>query len=117
MINTIISLWYIWVTVLAVGFVIGYKFYKFKKKPTDEQIKSIKEWLIIMCVEAERILGSGTGKLKLRLVYDWFIDKFPAIAPYVPFNTFVEWLEEALEEAKHLMETNENVADYVNSGE
>lgn len=113
MINMIIDNWYMLFTALAVGFVGGYLLKKFLNKPTDEQIKNIKSWLVLMCVKAEKELGSGTGQLKLRLVYDWFINKFPTIANIIAFDTFSTWVDDALIEAKHLIETNEFINNYV----
>ena len=117
MVNTIISLWYVWLAILAVGFVCGFYAYNFLRKPTSEQIKNVKNWLVLMCVKAEKELGSGTGQLKLRLVYDWFINKFPAIANIVSFEIFSGWVDDALEEARHIMEENPTVKAYVNGEE
>lgn len=111
--NTIISLWYIWVAMLAIGFVCGFYVYKFLKKPTSEQIENVKQWLIWACIEAERMWGSGTGKIKIREVYDWFITKFPAISNVISFETFSTWVDLALEEARKIIETNQTVNNYV----
>lgn len=37
------------------------------------QKEKIVEWLVYAVTEAEKQLGNGTGQLKLRLCYDWFI--------------------------------------------
>lgn len=111
--NTMIELWYVWITILAIGIVIGFYIKKFINKPTFEQIESVKEWLVWACIEAERLWGSKTGAMKLREVYDWFISKFPAISSIISFNTFSSWVDDALEIAKHIMETNETVKNYV----
>lgn len=113
MINMIIDNWYVWFTALIIGFLGGVLLRKFLNAPTEEQIKNIKSWLVLMCVKAEKELGSGTGQLKLRLVYDWFINKFPSVANIVAFETFSKWVDEALIEAKHLIETNEFINNYV----
>lgn len=113
MINMIIDNWYMLFTALAVGFVGGYLLKKFFQQPTASQVKCVKEWLVWACVEAERLWGSKTGTMKLREVYDWFVSKFPAIAAIVSFDTFSEWVSESLEIAKHIMETNETVKNYV----
>ena len=55
----------------------GYSVYVFVKRPHTEQLKSVKEWMLFAVTKAEKELGSGTGKLKLRYVYDMFIAKFP----------------------------------------
>ena len=61
---------------------------KFDKKTRDEQIHQVKEWLLYAVMEAEKELGSGTGALKLRFVYDMFITKFPLLVALIPFSTF-----------------------------
>ncbi|MFR6482019.1 MAG: hypothetical protein ACLUPD_10785 [Anaerotignum faecicola] len=45
-----------------------------------EQREKVKEWLLLAVTEAEKELGSGTGQLKLRYVYDLFLRRFPAVA-------------------------------------
>lgn len=113
MINSIINLWYVWFTVGVICFVAGFKINAFMKQPKPTQISNIRNWLVLMCVKAEKQLGGGTGQLKLRLVYDWFINKFPEIANIVSFETFGKWVDDALIEAKHLMETNASINNYV----
>lgn len=85
----------------------------FIQKPSDDQIQSVREWLLFACVQAERALGSGTGKLKLRYVYDMFLEKFPYIAKFLTFDTFSQYVDEALEKMKELLNTNERVKEYV----
>ena len=76
---------------------------QFSQKPTEDQIKAIKEWLLWAVTMAEKELGSGTGKLKLRQVYDAFLQRFPWAAKVVPFEQFKLWVEEALIEMKQLL--------------
>lgn len=90
-----------------------YAAYRFFQKPTEEQIAAVKEWLLWAVTEAERELGAGTGRLKLRQAYDLFIQRFPAVSRYVPFETFSGWVDEALEQMKKLLATNAAVKDYV----
>lgn len=84
----------------------------FFKLPTATQIKNIKEWLKFAVIEAEKALGSGTGQLKLRLVYDMAVEKFPWIA-VISFDTFSTWVDEALEWMKGQLETNKAVQDMI----
>ena len=86
----------------------------FFKMPTEKQIAAVKEWLLYAVTQAEKELGGGTGQLKLRYVYDLFISKFPW-ASFIKFETFSGWVDEALEEMKHLLSTNDKVAAYVES--
>ena len=54
------------------------------------------EWLKIAVTEAEKLLGGGMGQLKLRKVYDWFVEKFPFLAAIIPFKVFSAWVDIAL---------------------
>ena len=49
---------------------------KFAKSGKATQLESLRQWLLFAVTEAEKSLGSGTGKLKLRQVYDMFLTKF-----------------------------------------
>lgn len=86
---------------------------KFSKEPTEKKITMIKEWLLFAVIQAEKELGGGTGQVKLRYVWDMFIKTFPALAPLIPFDIFKALVDEALEEMRHLLETNMDVFYYV----
>lgn len=73
----------------------------------------IKEWLLYAVTEAEKELGGGTGQLKLRQVYDLFVQRFPAVAAVISFDTFSGWVDEALEQMREMLAKNEQVAAYV----
>lgn len=77
------------------------------------QRKNIIEWLVYVVTEAEKNFGSKMGKIKLRQVYDWFIATFPIISKIVPFKAFSSLVDIALKEMKYLLDTNENIAKYV----
>lgn len=109
----LIENWYLIVAVVAVIAVGGYCVYVFVKRPTSSQIASIKEWLLYAVTEAEKALGSGTGQLKLRYVYNMFIDKFPYLSEVITFDMFSGLVDEALENMRHLLETNTAVKKYV----
>lgn len=79
----------------------------------QEQIEKVKEWLLYATTLAEKELGGGTGKLKLRSVYDMFVVKFPWLVRVISFDYFSELVDEALVEMRNLLDTNENVKDYV----
>lgn len=78
------------------------------------QREKVTQWLKYAVSEAEKQLGGGTGQLKLRLVYDWFCDKFPVIAAILPFKVFSAWVDTALETMKKWLGDNIKVANYVN---
>ena len=64
---------------------------------------------------AEKELGGGTGKLKLRYVYDLFLTKFNWLAKVISFEQFSDLVDEALEEMKRLLESNNAVKEIVNN--
>ena len=105
----IIENWYIFVGIGAVAAVAGLAVAKFLSMPTEEQKEKAKEWLLWGVTEAEKELGGGTGPLKLRMVYDLFVQRFPAIAKAVSFDTFHLWVKEALKKMEGLLESNESV--------
>lgn len=82
----------------------GYAIYLAAAKP-----KKIKEWLIIACAQAESALGSGTGMLKLRFVYDMFVKQYPIVSQLISFKKFQEMTEESLATLKDWLEKNPKV--------
>lgn len=105
--------WYMFVAAIAVSVVIGVVIGKFLNLPTSAQAEKVKEWLLWAVTEAEKELGSGTGQLKLRQVYDLFIQRFPAIAKMISFDTFMLWVDEALEEMREMLKQNKAVKELV----
>ena len=102
------------VLVCAIGGVVfGCK--KFVQSGKTNQLKKVKEWLLFACVEAERDFGSGKGQLKLRYVYDMFVEKFGVIKYIVTFEEFSNMVDEVLESAIEFFENrqieNKPVAD------
>ena len=77
------------------------------------QKKKVIEWLKFAVTEAEKLLGEKTGQLKLRQVYDWFVEKFPVVAAFLPFRVFSSWVDVALETMRKWLEDNQSVANYV----
>ena len=104
--------WYLLIAGVGVAAAAGFMLYHFFKLPTKEQIAKIKEWLLYAVTEAEKELGGGTGQLKLRQVYDLFVQRFP-VAAVVPFDTFSGWVDEALEQMREMLAKNEYAAAYV----
>lgn len=84
----------------------------FVKLPKDQKIKNLKEWLKWAVVEAEKALGSGTGQLKLRMVYDMATKQFPWLAGIVKFEDFSVWVDEALDWMQKQLEENKKIKDY-----
>lgn len=77
---------------------------------------NVKEWLKWAVAKAENELGSGTGELKLRRVYDWAVEKFPIIKYVLPFCIFSAWVDVALKTLKAQIESNKDIKRYVELG-
>lgn len=69
----------------------------------------VKEWLKWAVCVAEEELGSGTGQLKLRKVYDMFIEAFPTVSAFLPFSIFSKMVDLALEWMREQLDKNENI--------
>ena len=108
-----------WLTIIlsiAALAVFVVKVVQFVRSPSDKQIENLKEWLKLAVTEAEAALGSGTGQLKLRDVYDMAVEKFPWVGEFITFETFSTWVDEALEWMNNQLESNEKVKAYVVDG-
>lgn len=93
--------------------VIGLGIYQFIKLEKDKQIEIVKEWLLLAVVEAEKKLGGGTGQIKLRYVYDMFIEKFKFLALMITFEQFSTMVDMALDKMRLMLSSNEKLKDYV----
>ena len=76
-------------------------------------LRRVKEWLKYAVSLAEKELGSGTGQLKLRKVYDDFITKYPWISLMISFETFSTLVDEALVWLRTQINDNKNIKNYV----
>lgn len=90
--------------------------YRFLILPSEEQIDKVQEWLLYAVVQAEAKLGEGTGQIKLRYVYDMFINQFKWVAYFVTFDEFSILVDEALSKMKDLCKTNSNLVDLISGG-
>ena len=115
--KTLIENWYGIVALTAAFVVAGCIIYSFLKLPTAAQVEKVKAWLLWAVTNAEKELGGGTGKLKLRNVYDIFVQRFPAIAMAVSFDTFSQWVDEALAEMRKMLAENKAAAEFVKGEE
>lgn len=88
--------WFVVVGILALIVCVVFAIYHFFGLPTEKQITSIKEWLKYAVTLSEKELGGKTGQLKLRMVYDLFVSKFPTVAKVITFDTFSGWVDDAL---------------------
>jgi hypothetical protein len=83
------------------------------KYPTKEQLECVSEWLLHAVTNAEISLGSGTGALKLRQVYDMFVTRFPTIARRLPFSVFSDMVDDALVVMRDMLEKNHAARELV----
>lgn len=111
--NWIVDNWYVLIAFLCIGAVAGIAVYRFIKIPTSEQLDKVREWLLLAVTEAEKAMGGGTGRLKLRMVYGMFIDKFPWLVKVVSFEQFSAMVDEALEQMREMLTNNEAVKEFV----
>ena len=100
----LINNWYIivFIAICLVGIYIAI---------TDKQ--KVREWLKYAVSIAEKDLGSGTGQLKLRQVYDMFIERFPVFSKIIPFSLFSSWVDYALEFLREQLEKNNKMKEFV----
>lgn len=112
----IINYWYIIVAVIAALVVAGVAIYRYFGLPSDAQLAKVREWLLWAVTEAEKELGGGTGKLKLRQVYDLFVTRFPWLAKVVSFELFSDMVDDALDEMREMLQNNKAVKELVEGG-
>jgi len=87
----------------------------FSKLTNKEKKERVIEWLIYACTVAEQTYGSKTGKIKLRYVYDAFIQAFPVISKLISYEKFRALVDEALIEVNKLIETNKDIYNIVHN--
>lgn len=112
-ISFILNNWYLIVGGIAIIALVVARILGFIKLPTDKQLERVKEWLKYAVMKAEKELGTRTGQAKLRLVYDWFITRFPIFSKIITFNYFSKLVDYALEWLNKQLEGNEAIQNYV----
>ena len=111
----VIDNWMIIVAAIAFATMSVITAIRFFNKNTDEQREKVQEWLLYATTLAEKEFGGGTGKIKLRYVYDMFVDKFPWLAKIVSFDRFSCMVDESLVKMNELLSNNYAVQLYVDS--
>ena len=76
-------------------------------------IMGFKNWLVWAVSEAEKMLGSGTGQLKLRYAYNAAIKSFPILAKLIPFSIFSKLVDSALDVMRDMIENNDSIAEAI----
>jgi len=113
MMKFITEYWFVIVAGIALASGAGYTVYAFFKMPSDKQLNKVREWLLYAVTVAEKELGAGTGKLKLRYVYDMFVSRFGWLAEVITFEMFSMMVDEALEKMKDMLDSNKAVQSLV----
>ena len=109
----LIENWYIILAAMALGALAVVAVVRFFRLPREQQMENVRQWLLGAVTAAEKELGGGTGKLKLRTVYDAFLTKFPWLAPVIPFEQFSGLVDDALVEMRKLLADNKAVQQMV----
>lgn len=76
-------------------------------------LMGFKNWLVWAVAEAEAVLGSKTGQLKLRYVYDLAVVRFPVMAKVLPFAIFSKLVDAALDVMRDMIENNSSIAEAI----
>ena len=102
-----------WIIAIIIIIALVFRMVVFFKQPNNNQLARVREWLLYAVALAEKELGSGTGQLKLRYVYDMFILRFGSIARTISFETFSTLVDEALYVFRDMLRDNKAVLEYV----
>ena len=107
---------YIAIAMILIGGAILF-IVNFCKAGQAQQMRMISEWLLLAVIQAEKELGGKTGEIKLRYVYDKFLQRFNKVANFITFEQFSEMVDVALERMKILLSSNAVIAHYVKGDE
>ena len=113
----IMANWWLVIIVIALAIFAVYSVMVFTKMPSAAQLASVREWLLYAVAQAEKELGSGTGQLKLRYVYDMFIARFPHFVKFIGFEAFSGLVDEALDIFREMLQQNKDVNNYIGNKE
>mgnify|MGYP006967117400 CR=1 FL=1 len=76
-------------------------------------LMGFKNWLVWAVAEAEAMLGSKTGQLKLRYVYDLAVVRFPIMSKLLPFGMFSKLVDAALDVMNDMITNNSSIAEAI----
>ena len=109
-----------WFLIVAAAILLAAFLFNIKsifEAPASERIAVFEEWLKYAVTEAEKELGSGTGQIKLRLVYSMALERFPWIERMMTFEDFSAYVDEALIWMRKQIEVNKDIRAYTEGGE
>lgn len=70
------------------------------------------EWLVDKVADAEAYFGSETGQLKLRSVYNVFVQNRPILAVFISFNKFSDYVDAALKKFEQMLSDNGKIKEW-----
>ena len=76
-------------------------------------LMGFKNWLVWAVSEAEAVLGSKTGQLKLHYVYDLAVARYPIAAKLIPFAVFSKLVDAALDVMRYMIKHNTSIAEAI----
>lgn len=104
--------WYIYAAFACAIIYFVQRIVEFIGYPTEKKKGIVMAEMLNWVRSAEAELGASTGKYKLSLVYEKFVNQFPNMAKWVTIDKFDEWVNEALKvmENSFTNETTKNNA-------
>lgn len=111
--KTLIENWLIFVIALILVLITVHAVLRFLKLTPKQQLDKVKTALLYMVTEAEKELKSKTGRVKRSMVWEWLVERFPIITLFITEEKYDELLDQALEEFKKMLESNDSLYDYV----
>lgn len=105
--------WVVFIIALVLVLLTVYAVLRFLKLTPKQQLSKVKAALLYMVTEAEKELKSKTGRVKRSMVWEWIIERFPIISLFITEEKYDELLDQALEEFRKMLESNDSLYDYV----
>lgn len=109
----LIENWVIFVIALVLILLTVYAVLRFLKLTPKQQLSKVRAALLYMVTEAEKELKSKTGRVKRSMVWEWIVERFPFISLFITEEKYDELLDQALEEFRKMLESNDSLYDYV----
>lgn len=109
----LIENWVIFVIALVLILLTVYAVLRFLKLTPKQQLSKVRAALLYMVTEAEKELKSKTGRVKRSMVWEWLVERFPFISLFITEEKYDELLDQALEEFRKMLESNDSLYDYV----
>lgn len=111
--QNLIENWVIFVIALVLILLTVYAVFRFFKLTPKQQLSKVRAALLYMVTEAEKELKSKTGRVKRSMVWEWLVERFPFISLFITEEKYDELLDQALEEFRKMLESNDSLYDYV----